>query len=223
MNTIGELTNRLRNQMKSTRQDAFLTDRYLYSMAMKHAKLFLRRDDGLSKILRLRTAFQALNFVELIDVDPAEVNCHCIHTGCRIKRTKHRLPKIFDGYYGPLIRTVSSLDHSEICTSTSMAIWEQMNKQKTFKYNKHKYYWHLDGYLYLPNVEWEAIRVEALFEDDISSFNCDPEDDCLYRQDATVGIPEYMFSDIEALVIRDLSLQLQIPSDQSHDLNNPVR
>lgn len=223
MNTIGELTNRLRNQMKSTRQDAFLTDRYLYSMAMKHAKLFLRREDGLSKILRFRGAFQPLNFVELIDVDPAEVNCRCIDTGCRIKRTRERIPKVFEGYNGPLIRTVSSIDHSEICMVTSMPMWEQMSKQKTFKYNRTKYYWHLDGYLYLPNVEWEAIRVEALFEDDISKFNCDPKDDCLYRQDAAVGIPEYLFSEIESLVIRDLSLQLQIPSDQSHDLNNIVR
>lgn len=223
MNTIGELTNRLRNQMKSTRQDAFLTDRYLYSMAMKHAKLFLRREDGLSKILRFRSAFQPLNLVKLIDVDPAELQCRCIDTGCRIKRTEERLPKVFEGYNGPLIRTVSSIDHSEICMVTSMPMWEQMSKQGTFKYNRTKYYWFLDGYLYLPNVEWEAIRVEALFEDDISTFNCDTKDDCLYRQDSSVGIPEYLFSEIEALVIRDLSLLLQVPSDQSHDLNHIAR
>lgn len=223
MNTIGELTNRLRNQLKSTRQDAFLTDRYLYSMAMKHAKLFLRREDGLMKVLRFRGAFQPLNFVELIDVDPAEAECRCVHTDCRIKRTKERIPKVFEGYNGPLIKTVASLDNSQQCMVTSSMIWEQMQSQKTFKYNKTKYYWFLDGYLYLPNVEWDAIRVEAMFEDDISRFNCDPEDDCLYRQDATVGIPEYLFSEIESLVIRDLTLQLQIPSDPIHDTNHPVR
>lgn len=223
MNTIGELTNRLRNQLKSTRQDAFLTDRYLYSMAMKHAKLFLRREDGLSKIYRYRSAFKPLHFVELIDIDPIEAGCRCVESGCRIKRTKFRLPKVFDGYDGPLIKDVSSLDHSDICMPTTMPLWEQISKQKTFKYNKTKYYWHLDGYLYLPNVDWEAIRVEALFEEDISKFNCDPSDNCFYRQDSNVGIPEHLFSEIEAMVIRDLSLQLQVPSDQSHDLNHIAR
>lgn len=223
MNTIGELTNRLRNQLKSTRQDAFLTDRFLYSMAMKHVKLFLRREDALNKLLRFRSAFQPLHYVELIDVDPAEADCRCAHTGCHIKRTRERLPKMFDGYNGPLIRSVSSLDYSKVCQSTAAVIWEQIHKQGNFKYNKHKYYWFLDGYLYLPNVPWDAIRVEAMFEDDISRYNCDTKDECLVRQDATLSVPEHLLSEIEALVIRDLALVLQLPSDQSHDLNHIAR
>ncbi len=87
MNTIGEITNRLRNQLKSTAQDAFLTDRFLYGMAMKHAKWLLRREDGGNKILRLHHSFQALDVVDLIDVSAAEAQCRCITSDCLFKRT----------------------------------------------------------------------------------------------------------------------------------------
>ena len=36
--TIGEVVSRVRNQMKAVRQDAFLTDRFIYSVIGKHAK-----------------------------------------------------------------------------------------------------------------------------------------------------------------------------------------
>lgn len=223
MNTIGEITNRLRNLVKSTAQDAFLTDRFLYGMAMKHAKWLLRREDSGFKILRLQHSFQALDFVELIEVNAVEAQCRCISTDCKFKRTREKLPRIIEGYYGPLIRSISSLDNSQEVLLTSSRNWEQMARSKNFKYNKHKYAWFLDGYLYLPNVEWDAIRIEALFEDDISKFNCDKEDDCQYRQDQTMVIPEYLFAEIESNVLKEISTTLAVPSDTQEDNKHILR
>lgn len=223
MNTIGEITNRLRNQLKSTSQDAFLTDRFLYGMAMKHAKWLLRREDGGSKIMRLLHAFQALEYVELIEVSAVEAKCRCVSTDCKIMRTREKLPKVIEGYYGPLIRSISSLDNSQEVLLTSSRNWEQIARSKNFKYNKHKYAWFLDGHLYLPNVEWDAIRIEALFEDDISKYNCDEEDDCLYRQDQTFVIPEYLYAEMEANVLKEMSASLSIPGDPQEDKKHILR
>ena len=86
-----------------------------------------------------------------------------------------------------------------------------------FKYNKKKYYWYLNGYLYFPNMDWDAVRLEGVFEGDVSNYNCDPSDDCQYVQDKAMHIPEYMFAEIESLLSKDMGLFLQIPQDPGSD------
>lgn len=223
MITISEAIGRVRNLAKSVKQDAFLTDRFLYSLVMKHAKLLMRRQDNLNRIMKFNSVFQTLDFVELIDVDRAQAECHCITTGCYFKRTKEKLPPMIEGYWGPLIRSVTSIDLSEELTPTFPTTFEQMSRQKTFKYNKKKYYWFLNGYLYFPNLEWDAVRLEGVFEGDISQYNCDKTDDCDYIQDKTMNVPEYLFPEIEQLVMRDLGVMLQIPQDVQHDNRHVAR
>ena len=46
MTTIGEVVSRIRGQIKSEAQDAFMTDRYIYSLVLKFAQLFMRRQDS---------------------------------------------------------------------------------------------------------------------------------------------------------------------------------
>ena len=97
MIAIGEVLSRVRNQIKAVKQDAFLTDRFLYSMVMKHAKMLVRRQDIQNRIMKFNSVFQVLNYVELIEIDRAESQCHCITSGCTFKRTKNKLPN-YEGF-----------------------------------------------------------------------------------------------------------------------------
>ncbi len=223
MITISEAVSRVRNLIKAVKQDAFVTDRFLYSLIMKHAKLLMRRQDNLNRIMKFNSVFQALDFVELIEVDRAQADCQCITSDCYIKRTKEKLPAMIEGYYGPLIRSVTSIDFSEELTPTFPTTYEQMSRQKTFKYNKKKYYWFLNGYLYFPNLEWDAIRIEGVFEGDISQYNCTTSDNCVSVQNKTINVPEFLFSEIEQLVLRDLGVMLQIPQDTQQDNRHVAR
>jgi hypothetical protein len=210
---VGEAISRVRNQIKSVKQDANLTNRFLYSMIMKHARFFMHRQDNLNRIMKYNSVFQTLNHVELITVDKAEAECYGVDTGCYFKRTKDKLPRMIEGYFGPLLRSVSSMDLSKQVIPTFPMTFQQISNQRTFKYNNKKYYWYLNGYLYFPNLEWDALRIEGVFEDDISAMNCDKADDCLFIQDQKINVPEFLFSEIEQLVIRDLGIMIQIPSD----------
>jgi hypothetical protein len=223
MTTIGEVLSRLRNQIKAVKQDAFKTDRFLYSLVKKHSALFLRRQDNLNRIMKFNSVFQVLDFVELIEVDRVQAQCRGISSDCVIKRTKHKIPTLLEGYYGPLIRSVSSLDFSEDLSPTFPATYEAMSRQKSFKYNRKKYYWYLDGHLYFPDLEWDAIRMEGVFEGDVSSYNCDDSDDCAYIQDTFFHVPDYLFSEIEQAVMRDLGASMQLPQDVQHDNLNANR
>lgn len=220
--TIGDVLSRIRSQIKAVRQDALLTDRVIYSFVIKHAKWLMKREDSKNKLLGYSGAIQTLDFVELIEVDKVEACCTGLTSDCTIKRTKERMPVFMQGYWGPLIRTIASLDGSEEMQPTTPSQYLAMSKSKNFKFNKTKYYWYLDDYIYFPDLEWEAVRIEGIFEDDISSWSCDT-DSCMIRSDQTLNVPDYLFGEIESQVFKDLTGMLQVPVDPINDKQNAAR
>lgn len=223
MTTIGEVVSRVRNQIKSVRQDAFVTDRYLYSLILKYTALYLRRQDSENKLMKFNSVFQTLPFVELIDVDKVEAHCSGIKSGITIKRTKEKLPNFMQGYWGPIIRTVSSIDTSIELQPTHPGLYTSMTKTTSFKYNTTKYYWFLNGYLYMPNIPWDAVLVEGIFEEDVTKWNCDPKDDCDPRQVQSFNVPDFLFAEIEQNVLKDIMTTASYPSDGEHNKQNIAR
>tara|TARA_R100000656_G_scaffold99178_2_gene71973 strand:- start:52 stop:723 length:672 start_codon:yes stop_codon:yes gene_type:complete len=223
MTTIGDIISRVRNQLKGEFQDAFMTDRFIYSMVIKYAQLLMRRQDHANKLMKFNSVWQTLPFLELIDVDKVEAECSGIQSGITIKRTKDKLPTFFEGYWGPLIRTVSSIDGSIECQPTQPGTFTSMSKTTSFKYNKTKYFWFLNDYIYLPNVYWDAIKLEGVFEEDVSSFSCDDNDDCVPRYEQQINIPEFLYAEIEQQVLTVMLQRMQIPPEDSDNKKNPNR
>ena len=224
MGTIGDAISRVRNVLKGVKEDAFITDRFIYSLIWKYAKTLMKRESRMGEIYKYRSLFTELPCVELIDVDMVEACCTGIKTGCTIKRTKDKLPKFVETAMGPIIREISSLDYSVKAKSTYPSTYTNMTNVKSFSYNKNKYYWYLDGYIYLPDVEWEAIRVQGIFEDNTSAFVCNEEADaCEKEQDRSLAIPEHLFSEIEQFVLKEILTAGQIPSDGADDSQNVMR
>lgn len=222
MTTIADTISRVRNIVKGVKEDAFLTDRLLYSLILKYGKLLIRRQDNESKIMRFQSLFEVLPCVELIEVDKIEACCPGVKSDCKIMRTKDKLPTLLEGSWGPLFRTVSSIDGSIEMFPTYPSTYAALSSSTNFKYNKNVYYWYLNGYLYCPNVIWEAIKIEGLWDESIAMYTCDG-DVCAPRQDEQVHIPEYLFAEIEQMVLKDLGMILQIPPEGSDDKQSPLR
>lgn len=220
MTTIGEAISRVRNALKAVKEDAFLTDRTIYFALMKYGLTLIKREDNQNKLMRISSIFQVLPYIELIDVDKVEAGCVGVYSGCYFKRSKEKLPTIMDGTFGPIIRTASSIDGSIEMYRTDPGTWVSMTKTTTFKYNKFKYFWYLNGYIYCPNIDWEAIRLEAIFDGLVDS--CDTEE-CLVKQDQPFSLPQYLFSEVEQYVIKELTMVMQLPSDGSDDSQNSLR
>ena len=220
MTTIGETISRLRGQLKAEVQDSFMTDRYIYSLIKKFAQLYMRRQDNVNKLMKFNSVWQELKYVDLIEVDKVEAQCVGIASGCTIKRTSKKLPTFMEGYWGPLIRTVSSIDGSIEIQPTQPGTYTSMSKTTTFKYNNSKYYWFLDGYIYHPNVSWDAIKLEGVFEEDISKWTCDTEDDCKPRYLQNLYIPEFLFAEIETQIFQTLINTMKIPAEDSDNKQN---
>jgi hypothetical protein len=220
--TIGIVISRLRGMIKANNQDSNVTDRFLYSIYKKYADLAIKRADQAGKLLPFSAVFETLDKVELVDVDFVEASgCLPVKSYRTLKKTKLPMPMFQEGAYGPMVRSITSLDGSVACTMTTLDTWYTLSRSKSFKYNNTKYCWFLNDRLYFPNVDWNVVRIEGIFEEDISMFKCDSSEQCKPRQEQSLNIPDYLLSDIEQLVLRDLGITIQIPTDKVQDNINP--
>ncbi len=165
MATIAEVVSRVRESIKADNENAFVTDRYLYSLIIKFARLLMRRQDHTNKLKKFNSVWQALPFVELIEVDKVEAQCSGIQSGCTIMRTKEKLPTFMEGYWGPLIRTVSSIDASVEVQPTNPGTYTSMTKTTSHKYNKTKYFWWLNDYIYIPMYFGMLLKLKVFLKE----------------------------------------------------------
>lgn len=218
---IGDVVSRIRNLIKGVKQDTFITDRFIYSLVLKHARWLMRREDGGSKLMRFTSVMQSMDFVELVEIDKVEAQCTGIKANCTFMRTKHKIPVFMQGYWGPLIRSITSIDGSQELYPTNPSTFLSIANSKNYKYNKSKYYWYLNDYLYFPNIEWDAVRIEGIFEDDISEYRCDAP--CKQKQDQLFNVPDYLMGELEGQLLKDLGMMTQLPADLVHDKQNNNR
>jgi hypothetical protein len=220
MTTIGQAISRVRNTLKAVKEDAFLTDRVIYYSLLKYAQTLIKREDNQFRLMKMSQIFKVLPYVELIDVDKVEAGCVGVYSECYFKRSKDKLPNILNGMFGPIIRTTSSIDGSIEMFRTDPGTWISITKSTTFKYNKRPYFWYLNGYIYCPNIDWDAIRIEAIFDGQLDT--CDT-DECALRQNDPFVLPEYLFSEVEQYVVKELTMTMQIPTDGPDDGQNVIR
>lgn len=207
---------RVRRVIKAVKVDAFMTDRFVYQMILKYARVFIKRKDDSNKLGRYSTLFQTFPGFELEESSKIEAGCVDIPS-CKIYRTKETLPPIFCASYGPIIRGISSVDGYTQVVRTDAKTFGNLSKSVYFKYNKSKYYWIRDNKAYFPNLEWPAIDIDAMWENDISEFRCDVDNCCADRRLEGANIPDDVFPDIENAIREELLGTIQIPEDTKID------
>ena len=218
--TVGEAISRVRNTLKAVKEDPFLTDRTIYFSIIKYSQSLMKREDNQLRLMKISNIFKVMPYVELIEVDKVDAACVGVYSGCYFKRTKERIPDLLTGIQGPIFRTVSSIDGTIELFRTDPGTWVSMTKTTTFKYNNRQYFWYLDGYLYFPNLIWDAVKIEAIFENDVET--CD-SDKCLIKQDQSLNVPDYLFSEIEQYVVQELTQSMQVPTNGADDSQNILR
>lgn len=207
--TVGQAVSRVRNVLKAVKTDAFLTDRFLYSLILKYAYLYIKQELEKGRFEALNSFFKTLPCVDLIETNKVEACCDI--EGCTIYRTKEKVPEVLNSIDGPLIRAVTSIDGSTDVERTQPLTYIRMAKTSGARYNKSLYYWYLNGYLYFPNLTWPQVKIDALFQDSVASFQC--ENPCTLIQDTPTPIPDYLFALIEQGVLKDMGMTIQIPAD----------
>jgi hypothetical protein len=220
---IGDVISRVRREIKAVKQDAFLSDRFLFSLVVKHANWLMKREDGANKLLKFDSIVQVLPFVELVDTDRVEAGCRGVYSGCLMKKSRLPLPDLFDGYAGPLFRSVTSLDGRQSVSLTDPTTFVNILNQSSHKYNKSIYGWFLNRHLFFPDLDWDAVRVEGVFSGDVGLFGCDDCNKCSPRQLQPFNVPGYLHGELENQVLNDLKVLMSIPGDGGQDMKSLTR
>ena len=221
---IAEAVSRIRAVLKFTKEDTFVTDRVIYSVISKYSKLALKKLEKEGKLFVNDDLFTEIPCLELTEVSLLEACCTDVRTSCKIVRTKNKLPKIFNTGSGHAISYVTSIDGSTLLVQTHPRIYSAMSKSTNFRFNKSNYYWVINEYMYFPNLLWEGVKVSALWEEDISNYQCNNEEcACNPVQENEITTPEYLFAEIDNMVIQELFTMYKVPSDINDDKINPAR
>ena len=220
---IGDVTSRIRNAMKAVRQDSFLTDKFIYSLFLKYAALRIKQLDDRGRLMAFTSIFETLDYVKLVESDWVEAGCTGIKSYRTFRKTELPMPMFTEGKWGPMVRSVTSLDGRTPFQLTSLDNYVILSNQKSFKYNKTRYCWWLSDHLYFPDTDAPAIRIEGMFQGDISAFKCHSSEKCKPRQEHSLNVPDYILADIEGMVLKELMGEMSIPSDSVHDAIAPTR
>lgn len=220
--TIGGAISRVRNDFRLVHADARVTNKYIYALLDDRAAKAIKEESDKKRLTKIDAIWQTLDCQELIDV-PTTDDCCKFQSNCTIKRTKDKIPFLYEDSSGVLIRSVTSIDYSQELQPIKLSEWLR-KKEINNKFDKTLYFFYRNGYLYFPNLNWKLITVSGLFKDNVDKYNkCDGEDTdpvCTSKLDDKWPVPEYIQSGVIDYVIRELASTIaQIPPHQEEEIN----
>ena len=183
MSTFRKLVSDVRSMHKLLSTDSLITDRAVMSEIKNNAFLLIKRETNLRKLWATDTVFTTIPCLEMIEVPISE--CCDYVDPCSVARTKLKLPRITEGNYQYVIQGVYSINamSGQGKKLKEITINRYINLLKLPIIKKEEYYWISNGYLYVNNPLLKAIRLVALFEEDVPNSIMYPECGC--------GTPEY--------------------------------
>lgn len=218
--TKRELISQIKDQLRQSNADSRLSNRFIWSLIDKHLRWLIKRENNKFHLYDMHEIFQTYKCVEVIEA-PTIDDCCGVKSKCKVWRTANKLPKIYESDAGLLIKSVFSIDGS--VDFMQIEINEYMRKLEnptTRKYDKGKYYYYNNGYLYLPQQEVRMIMVKAYFEDELLN-NCESNCviNCTPKLDEIVRIPGFILGELMSFVVKDILGILQIQPDEQIDKN----
>lgn len=203
--TIGEALSQVRNDLKQFTVDTKLTDRDIFSVMKSHSYWLIAQEADKLKISKQQHLFQEYKCAEVIPT-PAVDPCCNVQSRCKIYRTKEQLPSMFTDDSGQIIRTVTSVDWSENLQRTTFENFQKIIDDPDFKYNKTKYYFIRDNYMYFPTTQWRKINMMIYCDTDVSVYNkcdCVTTNSCIRMQDKIWRVPDKLQARVIDAVIQE--------------------
>jgi len=200
MSTFRKLVSDARSMHKLLSTDNLITDRAIMSEIRNNAFLLIKRETNLRKLWATDTVFTTIPCLEMVEVPISE--CCDYADPCTVARTRFKLPRITEGNYQYVIQGVYSINamSGQGKKLKEITINRYVNLLKLPIIKKEEYYWISNGYLYVNNPLLKAIRLVALFEEDVPNEIMYPECGC--------GTPSYT---PEQLCVNPLDKESPVP------------
>ena len=175
----------LRQMISSTRAihkilstDSLITDRTIAAEIKYSSFLLLKRETNLRKLWNTDGIFTTIPCLELTCVPISE--CCDYVDSCEVARTIYKLPRMAEGNYQYVIQGVYSINAmgGRGKKLKEITVNRYLNLLKLPVTKKEEYFWISNSYLYISNPMIKAIRLVALFEEDVPNEIMYPECGC---------------------------------------------
>lgn len=226
--TIGQLISNIRVELKMLNADYRMPNKAIWFTIEKHLRWMIARELDKRSLLGYNSLFQTLKCVE-VEEAPVIDECCGVRSKCIVYRTKYKLPKMYEGGGGVIIKSVFTLDGSDEISEIGVQQYMRKLENPNSKYDRTRYYYYNNGYLYFPNQRIKSIMVKAYFEDEdeVAEFgecNSKDYDPCSSKLEHDARIPDKIIGELMKFVVSDLVPQRQLPNDTQIDKNeNNIR
>jgi hypothetical protein len=229
MATLRKVVSDVRAMHKLLSTDNLITDRAVASEIRNNTLLLVKRETNLRKLWATDTVFTTIPCLEMVEVPISEC-CEYVDP-CSIGRSRFKLPRIAEGNYQYLIQGVYSINALSGVGKKlkEITINRYVNLIKLPIIKNEEYYWIQNDYLYINNPLLKAIRISALFEEDVPNDVMYPEcgcggrepsveDICMNPLDKEYALPGYLQNQVLALTSQKLlSTYFRINDDKTSD------
>jgi hypothetical protein len=211
--------------------DSRLSNRHVYSKIRSVRSLLIKREQD-KKVKTNPWNIQVLNCIQLEVVDPSSCDC-VISDGCKLLRSKCKLPKPIQSKIGTGIENVSTIDGSTVFSPTT---WAKKRYKSGNKYTSGvSDYFVRDEYLYIThNTLLSVAAVSGIFEDpyEVENFNvndecaCDTNEDvsCVTPMDSPLSLDEFLIEPLMQLCVQELiQIFVMMPEDKDNDATSPAQ
>ena len=229
MSILRKLVSDVRSTHKLLSSDNLITDRVIASEIKNNSLLLIKRETNLRKLWATSTLFTTIPCLEMVEVPISE--CCDYVDPCTVARSKYKLPRIAEGNYQYLIQGVYSINAMGGSGKKlkEITINRYVNLLKLPIIKKEAYYWIINDYLYVSDPLLQAIRIAALFEEDVPNEllypekgcgDCNPTDEewCKNPLDKEFFLPGYLEKQVLELTSQKLlSTYFRLKTDITED------
>lgn len=227
MYTVRNFVSDIRGMNKMLSSDQIITDRVIASEGRSTANLIV------GQILAKRKLWNSPNlfaFLPCLDMEPVPLSECCEYTSERkVAKSKKKLPKIGEGFYGLAIQGVFGLDNMKKFKEVTPARYSNLLKMG-LAYGV--YFWIINDYLYISNEDTRKVNMYVYCTEDVPNdllfpSDCDCkikphiEDICANPLDKPFYFPAERIDDIKKIVYDKLMrTYFNVPSEENKTSDN---
>lgn len=202
--------------------DVNISNEHIRYLIINNRALILRNELNKGRSLSDNNK-QTLSCVPVTQVDISSCPCS-VPTDCTVYRTSSKIPAPLELYQKDYITRVSGVDITG--PSFSFIPYARASRAGSSKWTKDscKAFLH-DGYIYLLNAPIvQKIMIQGVFEDftAVGAFNTCAGTPC-YTDDSRLPLSVNFIPLIKDLILKDLKIQISVPSDQKGDESQKVQ
>lgn len=226
MTTIGEVVSKLRGSIKEVTDDSKFTNRYLWSSFYFNVKQLIKQDADSGRIYSMSDVWEPI-CIEMEPVSSIYCNCIFLPYNCTVFRSKKQLPNFLESSDGFIYRWISTPDLSR---DFVLVTPQQYHNKSKIKYNREKYAFIHDKYLYTPSDTYPMLSLSALFDGDLSEFTCGRKKEeetqtglCNTKLGQKVSLPSYLESAGIKMTLSELFTSIQVRADEIPNANDTLK